>query len=394
MAPRRPSRGARPISTLSLAATASLYAAATQLCFAGSWRHGQWVSAPAWRRLRPARANGCDAAQLWDGLYDNPQKQKGEHEQSAGERVLAFGKEYDFEPGVWQEPREQVGFGKYSSRTYEEALKEDHDYCRWVVDQAAESRDQDEPIALVKFAEWLREQGVEPSNGGAYRSNLPLPPSSPGLSPPDLDASALQSAGEGADATLALRNDESGRMEPAVVSFGKLDGCTYEEALSRDPDYCDWVLRQLDRDDEEPSESLGKFAEWLKENWIRDTSLQESIRVGFGRHADLTYQEALQQHPDYCDWVADRAAKDDDCHSKLREFADWLRKERDSDSGGLDGTMEVGKYKGMLFSEIIASDPGYSEWVCRRASSGDASLALMRFAAYLQKHQPEVCQAR
>ncbi|CAK0793515.1 unnamed protein product, partial [Prorocentrum cordatum] len=70
-----------------------------------------------------------------------------------------------------------------------------------------------------------------------------------------------------------------------------------------EPGFCKWVVRESQKDD--ASERLTDFAEWLQEQGVSPFS---DGLVGFSKHADLTYEEALEQEPGFCKWVLSRAS--------------------------------------------------------------------------------------
>merc|ERR1711988_1494548 len=78
--------------------------------------------------------------------------------------------------------------------------------------------------------------------------------------------------------------------------------------MEQQPDYCAWVLKLVDEEEDLP-ERMVAFAKWLQEQ----VQMQDmgSNSVGFGKHKDLTYQEAMELQPDYCAWVLKQAGGED-----------------------------------------------------------------------------------
>ncbi|CAK0793525.1 unnamed protein product, partial [Prorocentrum cordatum] len=85
-----------------------------------------------------------------------------------------------------------------------------------------------------------------------------------------------------------------------------------------EPGFCKWVVRESQKDD--ASERLTDFAEWLQEQGVSPFS---DGLVGFSKHADLTYEEALEQEPGFCKWVLWESQKDD-ASEILMDFAEWF----------------------------------------------------------------------
>ncbi|CAK0793522.1 unnamed protein product, partial [Prorocentrum cordatum] len=199
-------------------------------------------------------------------------------------------------------------------------------FCKWVV---RESQKDDASERLTDFAEWLQEQGVSPFSDG-------------------------------------------------LVGFSKHADLTYEEALEQEPGFCKWVLWESQKDD--ASEILMDFAEWLQKQGV---SPMRSGLVGFSKHADLTYEEALEQEPGFCNWVL-RESQKDNARGRLMDFAEWLQKQGVSPMrSGL-----VGFSKGSRAHEV-QQEPGFCKWVVRESQKDDASERLTDFAAWLQKRGVE-----
>merc|ERR1719162_2025035 len=137
-----------------------------------------------------------------------------------------------------------VGFGKHREMTYQEALSQEPDYCDWVM-QASQGP---EPSpAILEFAQWLQEQGLPSVGGGTPANGFDLGP-----------GGAPSAWGSGPPAVGASGNSEQRR-----VGFGKHRDMTYQEALSQEPDYCDWVMQASQGPD--PSPAIFEFAQWLQE---------------------------------------------------------------------------------------------------------------------------------
>merc|ERR1719277_279464 len=167
-----------------------------------------------------------------------------------------------------------VGFGKHKNLTYEAAQSLHPDYCSWVVKHLSGSADTHRRAS--EFAQWLQ-----------------------------------------------------------VIDFGPHRGLTFEEVWSQHPDYCAEVARRgrqgqaLDR--------LSVFLRWLREREPASAGDAGLRRVGFGEHRDLTYEEARSREPDYCMWVLEQAELGPaDIDGPMAEFAQWLQLKRSGGQRTLD----------------------------------------------------------
>jgi len=85
---------------------------------------------------------------------------------------------------------------------------------------------------------------------------------------------------------------------------------SYAVIVVEDPDYCQWVLR-LDN----AYGALKRFRRYLlelrrsgqltenKESSSETVENEDHRKVGFGRHAELTYLELAERKSNYCSWV-------------------------------------------------------------------------------------------
>mmetsp|Transcript_86305 Transcript_86305/g.225141 ORF Transcript_86305/g.225141 Transcript_86305/m.225141 type:complete len:169 (-) Transcript_86305:71-577(-) len=109
-----------------------------------------------------------------------------------------------------------------------------------------------------------------------------------------------------------------------LVGFGKHRDLTYQEALSQEPDYCDWVTRQSKSSDASPM--VMEFAHWLEQNVPSAGGGDSDPKVGFGKHKHLTYEEALVRQKGYCQWVVQTFLESkEDSKPAMVEFAKWLQ---------------------------------------------------------------------
>jgi len=59
--------------------------------------------------------------------------------------------------------------------------------------------------------------------------------------------------------------------------------------------------------------------------WGTDGGGASLPRVGFGKHRDMTYEEALEKQKGYCQWVVQKFLESDDNTPAMAEFARWLQ---------------------------------------------------------------------
>ena len=74
-----------------------------------------------------------------------------------------------------------------------------------------------------------------------------------------------------------------------VLKVGKYKGRRFEEA-AQDRGYCSWILQEKSL-----SRSLAKFQDYLVKKHVGIVTV--------GKHKRKFYDEVLTEDPDYCDWV-------------------------------------------------------------------------------------------
>jgi hypothetical protein len=260
-----------------------------------------------------------------------------------------------------------VGFGEHRDKTYDQLLREDPGYCSWVLQRYGEDEQPSPSLSLL--AEWLKFQGFEDS----------------------ADAST-PSAGTG----------------ESLVGFGQHRDMTYEDAMTMEPDYCEWVLRTYEEDDD-PKPALVAFAEWLQSEGFEVRSQDDGdesaphhgrLRVGFGKHRDLTYEEIVTEDPDYCDWIIRTYEEDpDEAGFALRNLAQWLLEQGHvypskgdtgggaSDNDGSSRKVGFGRHGSLTYEEALEEDADYCRWVLDtyHNNEDDPSPALEAFARWLEE---------
>jgi len=169
-------------------------------------------------------------------------------------------------------------------------------------------------------------------------------------------------------------------MEDSLVGFGKFANLSYEELLEEDPRYCQWILHESTRDD--PSPAMRDLRKWLGQQEVGPRTMS------FGKYKGLTFEEVLREDPDYAKWVVGKVEKSSDPSDNLRAFARWVGEQSqalDDEPQAVDvdgGTLRCGKHKGSSFKAVLDQDPSYCDWVLRRKHSGKG---LGPFAAWLRE---------
>jgi hypothetical protein len=248
-----------------------------------------------------------------------------------------------------------VGFGPLENMTFREAWKKDALYCERIVRAYGEFYRQ---MPECKFARWLQIKGV--------------------------DAEARPPRGDD------------------ILSFGKLEGLTFKEAKSEDIDYCRYIVRCADGEIEgTKSMSLERFAKWLKmRGVVSEEPSGPDCLVGFGKLKDQTYQEALTQEREYCDFVmeryeegkkADEEGAESDTGPLLMKFGKWLEEQGvearvNEYEARAQAAANSGEPKHERYEQILAERPEHSESILRLSDHGreDIGAKAEAFADWLR----------
>lgn len=99
----------------------------------------------------------------------------------------------------------KVGFGKHRGKTHGELLKEDREYCKWIV-----SKKDDKDFKYTDTLKWLEDQGVKAK---LVKSKIAYDP----------------------DEVLTLSS---------LLPFGKHKGVSYKTLFNQQREYCTWVVDQ------------------------------------------------------------------------------------------------------------------------------------------------------
>merc|ERR1719421_1414235 len=119
---------------------------------------------------------------------------------------------------------EVLMFGKFRGQTFTAVVKNDPQYCEWVLRKS--KMGDDAGAQLLAFAKWLEDNG----HGDLINSEKARPKS-------------------------------SSAEDQTLVGFGKYRASTYADLLAKDPAYCEWVVRSA-KDDSLPT--MHAFKRWLQ----------------------------------------------------------------------------------------------------------------------------------
>lgn len=174
-----------------------------------------------------------------------------------------------------------------------------------------------------------------------------------------------------------------------VLEFGKHAGLTYEEVIESDPDYCTWALQVAKHSPEGIRAGLQKFVDAILAS---KPDLDWQI-VLFGKHRNKAFKVVAQEDPEYCAWVMSVASNTQALESSsasLLAFASYLGKNRpelaELPMAVAADTLTFGKYKGLLYKDVVQQDPDYCKWVAVQATQPDVSTSLKAFAEYVREN--------
>lgn len=126
--------------------------------------------------------------------------------------------------------------------------------------------------------------------------------------------------------------------------------------------------------------------------------------MDFGKHRGFSFQEILEQHPRYCQWIVNEASSGERLPSPgFTAFAAYIRnagmqqgkKERsnsmfsstnDQDLASGQWQFKSGKQQGLTFEQVAATDHAYCDWAIGEAlrSTVPEMRELVHFVAYVQ----------
>lgn len=255
-----------------------------------------------------------------------------------------------------------VRFGKYLGDSYQQVIANDPEYCHWIVRTA--DKDPDRSDYFVQFADFCR-------------VHLPIGPLSSDSGPvakADPDYRAFGRAAADGSIDLAQPQSAPEARADAVLSFGRYKGETMLSVVEGDPDYCQWVVAQAAAPDASPC--LVSFASFVKEGRLERSPPNV---VGFGRHRGKTYEDVLEEDPDYCQWVMRRVALPG-ASPRLVAWSRWLSEagvqkvERDPQAE----TVGFGMYRKLTLKELVDRDPYYARWICDLSQEPEPRPAIKR----------------
>ena len=96
-----------------------------------------------------------------------------------------------------------------------------------------------------------------------------------------------------------------------------------------------------------------------------------------GKYAGLSYQDVAATDPSYCGWVLREKADGRRLSRDLKAFATYIK-----DVHG--GVLVVGRHAGRFFADVLRDDPEYGSWA---VSLENPSKLMIGFHEYVKKRQ-------
>jgi len=124
-----------------------------------------------------------------------------------------------------------------------------------------------------------------------------------------------------------------------------------------------------------------------------------------GKYAGYTFDEVLSQDPGYCNWVKTKAQQmqtddfKDFAAFLLAGTAEFAGGDRGDDADGGDTVLEFGRMRGKTFGEVARSDPKYCAWFLKSAESAqdgsrERSANCVAFIDFLRARGPIASESR
>ena len=166
-------------------------------------------------------------------------------------------------------------FGKYQGSLLSEVVQTDVDYCRWIL---SASEDGDASYSLIEAADWIRTNAPEVADMtagpvvlfGKYRGSLLSqivkedPDYCQWILSKSEEAEASQGLLQAADWIKTNAPDVADVPAQPVFKFGKYRGSLLSEIVQTDVDYCRWILSTSE--DVDATQNLLQAADWIRTN--------------------------------------------------------------------------------------------------------------------------------
>ena len=166
-------------------------------------------------------------------------------------------------------------FGKYQGSLVSEVVQTDVAYCRWIL---SASEDGDASHSLIEAADWIRTNAPDVADMtagpvlqfGKYRGSLlsEVVKEDPDYCQWILSASEEAEASRGflqvADWIKTNAPDVANVAAQPVLKFGKYRGSLLSEIVQTDVDYCRWILSKSE--DGDATQILRQAADWIRTN--------------------------------------------------------------------------------------------------------------------------------
>ncbi len=108
---------------------------------------------------------------------------------------------------------------------------------------------------------------------------------------------------------------------------------------------------------------------------MRKSNALAQAMLRCGKHAGRRYQDVAATDKNYCAWVLRERSEGKRLPRDLRGLANYIRQ-------NFGGVVEIGKYKGFFFGDVLTRDPDYGDWVM---SLDNPSKPMAEFAKYLKE---------
>jgi len=121
--------------------------------------------------------------------------------------------------------------------------------------------------------------------------------------------------------------DPGAAQGSGTITVGKYTGYTFEQLWEEDRSGAMWIISKAEEGD--CGKNFAMFADWAKATHPQGV-VAPDLFVTFGKHRGRSYQEVLEDDPDYCEWIVQKARTEasspEGVGPNLQKWADWLMK--------------------------------------------------------------------
>lgn len=233
-----------------------------------------------------------------------------------------------------------LSMGKHGGRSYDEVIKDDPEYCQWVVATAGKP---DTHEGIQEFAGYIQAQA-------SFTAKQPA-------ANPDMKAFSAQKEPhvqhDFAPVERQPLTSSGGTGFPAVESLagimavGKHKGRAYSDIVADDPEYCKWVIQAASK--EETSASIKEFAAYVQ----REAPHIQAKQSGQNRQAaprlqqQTSWQSSHQNSPGNWPRSGQTPVK---APAETHSIVSGQR------------ILTAGAHQGKTFEQVFTEDSNYSQW--------------------------------